>query len=94
MKILRLKVAKLRPNLGILSQNCDWNFSLILSPVIISKATVSAEGCSIQSNSLKLWQNLRVQGNATNVLTLIEGSLTRTAVMRPAMTRRMVMTKV
>ena len=92
MKILRLKVAKLRPNLGILSQNCDWNFSLILSPVIISKATVSAEGCSIQSNSLKLWQN--VQGNATNVLTLIEGSLTRTAVMRPAMTRRMVMTKV
>ena len=32
-KILRLKFAKLRLNCCILSQNCDWNFSLISSPV-------------------------------------------------------------
>ena len=31
-KILRLKVAKLRLNFCILSQNCDWNCSLISSP--------------------------------------------------------------
>ena len=30
---LRLKVARLRLNFGILSQNCDWYFSLISSPV-------------------------------------------------------------
>ena len=30
---LRLKVARLCLNFGILSQDCDWNFSLILSPV-------------------------------------------------------------
>ena len=36
-KILRLKVAKLWLNFGILSQNCDWNFSLILSPDIHDK---------------------------------------------------------
>ena len=29
---LRLKVARLRLNFGILSQNCDWYFSLISSP--------------------------------------------------------------
>ena len=31
-KILRLKVAKLWLNFGILSQNCDWLFSLISTP--------------------------------------------------------------
>ena len=35
-KVLRLKVAKLRLNFGILSQNCDWVFSLISRP---AKAT-------------------------------------------------------
>ena len=36
-KIVRLKVAKLRLNLGMLSQIWDWIFSLILSPVITNK---------------------------------------------------------
>ena len=34
---LRLKVARLRLNFGILLQNCDWNFSLILSPAYTVK---------------------------------------------------------
>ena len=34
-KILRLRVAKLQLNFGILSQNCDCIFLLISSPVII-----------------------------------------------------------
>ena len=42
-KILRLKVAKLQLNFGILSQNCDWNFSLILSPDIHYKFLPNSE---------------------------------------------------
>ena len=47
-KVFRLKVAKLRLNFGILSQNCDWNFSLISSPAISDSSPLSlftAGGC-------------------------------------------------
>ena len=49
--ILGLKFAKLRLNFRILSQNCDWIFSLISSPVTLecfegtSVIEARKEGC-------------------------------------------------
>ena len=37
-KILRLKVAKLRQNFGLLRQNCNWILSLFSSPVLMVDA--------------------------------------------------------
>ena len=48
VKILRLQVAKLQLNFGILSQNCTWIFLLISSPVKSCTNTHNSSICQLR----------------------------------------------